>query len=378
LWVSFAGDNRFEWRVFRNSVVRWFALRFKSAPRHHFVTCLQCGFLIATPSILAGADIALAHPQPIPASQQALQTAADLVKVDVSVADKRGNFLADLSQNDFRVLDNGLEQATVFFMPVETPAQIVVMIEAGPAVYLIHSEHLSAAYALVNGLDPGDRVALVAYDEAPRQILAFTSDKSALLPALAEIQYNMGMGDLNFYGSLSQVLDWLKPVSGKRALVLLTTGLDSSQPSLWGALAEKLRREDLVIFPVALGGALRGAKSPSKGKPSGSSSVASIRLSPPDTIVSFAKADQALRSLAAITGGSAYFPGSREDFLSIYGKIAAALRHQYVLGFVPSHDGKYHSISVELAASNGQPVRPKKRKAEYHVFARAGYLAPGP
>ena len=39
--------------------------------------------------------------------------------------------------------------------------------------------------------------------------------------------------------------------------MLLTTGLDSSPPARWDALVQKLRTQDVVIFPVAFGGALR-------------------------------------------------------------------------------------------------------------------------
>jgi VWFA-related protein len=340
---------------------------------------VRCAFLFATMGMFALAICARACPLPNP--QEALQTTADLVKVDVSVADRRGNFLAGLRQEDFRILDNGKEQATAFFLPVETPAEILVMIETGPAVYLIRSEHLAAAYTLMNGLDPSDRVALVAYDQAPRQILAFTSDKSAWLSSLGEIQYNIGMGDLNLYGSLSQVLDWLNPIRGKTALVLLTTGLDSSQPSRRDALVQKLRRVDIAIFAVALGGALRSstkAKLPNKKDISANNLNTKVVSPVPENTVSFAQADQDLRGLAATTGGNAYFPSSREDFLSIYRKIAAALRHQYVLGFVPSHDGQYHSLAVQLVARSGQSTKPGSRKPEYQVSARTGYLAPGP
>ena len=348
---------------------------------HHRRILIQvlCAFLFATMGMFASAICTPASPLPTP--QETLQTTADLVKVDVSVADRRGNFLAGLTQKDFRILDNGMEQATAFFLPVETPAQILVMVETGPAVYLIRSEHLTAAYALLNGLDPSDRVALVAYDQAPRQILAFTSDKPALLSALGEIQYNIGMGDLNLYGSLSQVLDWLNPITGKRAVVLLTTGLDSSQPSRRNALVQKLLRDDIVIFAVALGGELRSsakAKLPHKRNTFANSPNTNVVSPVPENTVSFAQADQDLRSLTATTGGNAYFPASREDFLSIYREIAAAVRHQYVLGFIPSHDGQYHSLAVELLARSGQSRKPGSRKPEYKVFARAGYLAPGP
>jgi hypothetical protein len=93
---------------------------------------------------------------------------------------------------------------------------------------------------------------------------------------------------------------------------------------------------------------------------------------------SFAKADRALRSLATITGGRAYFPRSDQDFVPIYHEIASALRHQYVIGIAPAHDGEFHSLTVEPLGANGQPMNPPSKKPVVRVFAREGYLAPGP
>ena len=115
----------------------------------------------------------------------------------------------------------------------------------------------AAAYAFLDGLAPDDEVALVSYSQSPQAILPFTADKSALAAALSQIQYTLGMGDLNFYDSVSTVLDWIAPLHGKKAIVLLTTGLDSSPPERWDALAQKLRKDDTVLFAVALGGSLR-------------------------------------------------------------------------------------------------------------------------
>ena len=310
---------------------------------------------------------------------QSLQTAAELVKVDVSVADAHGNFLAGLTQKDFRILDNGAERQVTFFLPVDAPASILVVMETGPAVYLIHDQHLTAAYSLVDGLNPGDQVGLVTYDQAARRVLAFTSDKSALLSALGAVEYNIGMGQLNFHGSLLQILDWLEPVSGKRAIVLLATGLDTSAPAEWRALTDKLRSSDVVIYPVALGGSLRAASNPkarSSKKISPGRSSANPASSAPDNPVSFARADADLRALAAMTGGEAFFPDPRDDFASIYRQVAAALRHQYVLGFAPSHDGQYHSLSVELVSASSHLSGGAQKKTENHIYARAGYLAP--
>ena len=202
-------------------------------------------------------SITIAQDQPANAAQQPLRVNTEIVQLNVSVLAAGGDFVSGLERKNFRVLDGGVEQPLVFFAPTDAPAQILVMVETGPAVYLIQNQHIAAAYALLQGLAPDDQVSLVTYDQAPRAVLAFTPDQNALLSALGQIQFSVGMGDLNFYDSISTVLDWIAPVNGKKALVLLTTGIDSSSPGRWEALVRKLRASDVVIFPVALGGWLR-------------------------------------------------------------------------------------------------------------------------
>jgi len=301
--------------------------------------------------------------------------------MDVTVLDRHGNFIGGMAQKDFRILDGAMEQPIVFFAPVDAPAQVLVLVETSPAVYLIHHQHLLAAYALLEGLAPDDQVALVAYDQAPHPILAFTPNKPALAAALNQLQYTLGAGELNFFDSISTALDWLAPVEGKKALVILSTGLDSSPASRWEALTEKLRANDVVIYPVALGGSLRQPEAKRK-KPAKSARDAGSQSPQPASEtanpLSFAKADTALRSLAKITGGHAYFPVSANDFEPIYREIAAALRHQYVLGIVPARDGRFHTLAVQVIGANGQLVPAEGKNAEYRIAAREGYLAPRP
>lgn len=308
---------------------------------------------------------------------QPLAVATEMVKVEASVLDRQGEFASGLAQKDFRVLDNGAEQPIVFFAPVEAPAQIVVMIETSPAVYLISSQHLTAAYALLDGLAPDDRVGLVTYSDVPRAVLNFTADKGALIAALSGMQYTIGMGQLNFYDSVSHLLDWLPAGTGKTALVLLTTGLDSSSPARWEALVQKLRGRDAVIFPVALGGSLRGRTvKKSKGKKHAAGAGSEGSEASPEA--NFAKADETLTALATMTGGRVYFPETEQDFAPAYREIAAALRHQYVLGIAPSHDGQYHALTVELRATAGGPPNASAKRGPYRILVRQGYLAPAP
>ncbi len=305
-----------------------------------------------------------------PAAQQPLRVATEMVKINLSVMANSGDFIAGLEQKNFRVLDSGTEQPIVFFASTDAPAQIMVMVETSPAVYLIQNEHLTAAFALVQGLAPDDQVALVTYSQEPHAVLSFTTDKTALTNALGQIQYTLGMGQLNFFDSISTVLDWVSPLPGKKALVLLTTGLDSSPPACWDALVQKLRSQDVVIFPVALGGSLRRPLDKKK-KPVGATPAN-------DASLSFENADRALFALADMTGGNAFFPMTPKDFFPVYHEIAAALRHQYLLGVAPAHDGKFHPLTVQILGNEGQPAPKEGKNSVYRVFARQGYQSPGP
>ena len=314
-------------------------------------------------------------------AQPPIRSTAELVKVDLSVADQHGHFISGLEQSNFRILEDGVERAIAFFAPMESPAQVLVVVETSPAVYLIHNQHLLAAYELLAGLGADDQVALITYDQSAHPILAFTPDKSALTAALGRIQYTLGSTQLNFYDSVSTALDWVAPLSGKKALVLLTTGLDSSPPARWDALMQKLRAEDAVIFPVALGGSLR-QPAEKKGKPAKNARNANAQTeasaSDTENPLSFAKADAALNALATATGGRAYFPESANDFVAIYREIASALRHQYVIGIVPEHDGRFHTLSVQIFENNGVNSANGAKQPERRIFARQGYLAPAP
>lgn len=295
-----------------------------------------------------------------------LRRNVDLVSVDVAVSDPRGNYLHNLNRENFRVLEDGVERPITIFASSEAPALVLVLVETGPSVYLIQQQHLGAARTLLEGLRAKDWVALAAYDQSPRVLRIFTQQKEDVLRGLQGMGFSAGASELYFFKSLSTVLDWLEPVPGRKALVVLTTGLDTEKPRRWDALAEKLSSSEVVVYPIALGGTLREfrkAKWPEMDEGTG---------------LSFAQADRDLKEMARLTGGRAYFPRKAKDFESIYREISAVVRHTYNLGFAPTaHDGAFHKIDVQVLDAKGRVLSPEENKKRgYHIQARQGYLAP--
>ncbi|HJY85884.1 MAG TPA: VWA domain-containing protein [Candidatus Acidoferrales bacterium] len=302
------------------------------------------------------------------------------VNVEVTVTDAQGNFVSNLRRENFRVLDEGREQPVTNFSSIEAPAQVLVLVETSPAVYLIHRQHLHAAYALLEGLAEDDRVALATYDGTARLVLGFTANKQEVAQALGALDYNLGTGQLNLFEALCATIEWLKPLSGKKAIVLLTTGLDTSGSSRRDKLLHELRATDAVVLPIALGGELRqpdAKKSKTKRAPA-------VRTAE-EPELSFQEADRTLKTIAETSGGHAYFPRDARDFTRIYQQISALLRHQYSLGFPPLiHDARYHKVQVQVLDAQGrvigpaEAVSPADAAAAYGVRSRPGYMAPGP
>ncbi|HZV60257.1 MAG TPA: hypothetical protein VFF42_07940, partial [Candidatus Eremiobacteraceae bacterium] len=73
-----------------------------------------------------------------------IRVTVDRVSVGVLVTDPSGKFAEGLRRNNFHIFDNGVEQPITDFLDVEEPAQALVLIEAGPAVYLLEGSHLRA------------------------------------------------------------------------------------------------------------------------------------------------------------------------------------------------------------------------------------------
>ncbi len=302
-----------------------------------------------------------------------IRVSVDRVNVGVVVTNSRGEFVGGLHREDFHVFDNGAERPVTDFLNVDEPAQILLLIEAGPAVYLLEGGHLQAVHALLEGLSPGDRVAIARYNEAAEPILNFTSDKFTAAAALDQLRFDLGFGQLNLASSLSTALDWLARVPGKKSLILLSTGVDTSPSAIAQNLLRRLKSSDVRVLAISLGGELRVAKTAEKkhskkDQPLPEKSQAAAE--------GFAIADEELNAIAEANGGRTYFPKSPKDFDAVFAEIAQLVRHEYDLAFIPPvHDGKVHSIEVRILTSMNATTTPAE---VYRVDHRQAYIAPAP
>src|SRR5947209_9491475 len=144
-----------------DSVARIFSLIHGAAGR-----CLR----VALAFLLTACSCAAQEPQAAPAIRVSVQR----VNVSVTVTDVAGNFVEGLRRDDFRVFDNDVEQPITDFLPLEEPAQVLLLVESGPAVLFLSKNHLLAADEFLTSIAPHDRVAIASYTRAPEPLLNFT------------------------------------------------------------------------------------------------------------------------------------------------------------------------------------------------------------
>jgi Ca-activated chloride channel homolog len=293
----------------------------------------------------------------------------NLVTIPVTVTGRGGQFIGGLQRENFRLLVDGTEQPIEYFASEQESARVLVLVETGPAVFLLRGEHIAAAGALLDGLAPEDRVAVGAYNDVPRLLLDFTTNKQQAEASLNSLMYGLGSAELNLYDSLASAVAWAEPAGGKYAIVALTTGLDSSGsgPGSWERLSQVLRQSNVLLLPVALGGELRGVRMPHENG------------SPDAEQGSFERSDAVLKAIAAETGGQVFFPRSAKDFAETYRRIASLLNHQYSLGFTTppgEPPGQEHTLQVQVVDERGRPFDGKQAKPAYGVNYRRGFSTP--
>jgi len=338
----------------------------------------EAGATVARPKKKAEEAPPVPKPKRAPAPPETKDLAtfkseANLVTVDVSVLDSKGNFIPNIPKDRFRILEDNVPQQIVNFGPSEAPMTVCMVIEFSNLFQQFWSESwyqtLAASYGFMQTLRPEDWVAVVAYDLKPEILSDFTQDKSKAYEGMRRLQI-AAFSESNMYDALSDTIDRMKDIEGRKAIVLISSGIDTFSKLTFDKIRRIVQTGGTTIYPIGLMQALRewydaaGAMGPIQ------------RLN-------FLEADNQLNTFARESGGVAFFPRFYGEFPSIFQQISTSLRNQYRVTYDPSnaaHDGKFRKIKVQLIDPQTNKelriVDQKGKNVKYQVLAKAGYNAP--
>jgi VWFA-related protein len=308
---------------------------------------LVCGVALASL-----AQIPIPNAQPAPPGQAAggqgpnIKVDVNLVVLHTTVLDDRGRFAEGLKQENFRVLEDKVEQKLAVFKREDVPVSMGLVIDNSGSMRDKRSRVNEAALTLVQTSNPQDEAFVVNFNDDFYLDLDkdFTSSVPELKEALERID---SRGSTALYDAVIGSLDHLKKASkDKRVLLVVTDGEDNTSHNSLDKAIKEVQKTDTVIYTIGL--LSEESKKNSK------------------------RAKKALEQLAQASGGLAFFPENVDDVRNICEQVARDIRNQYTLAYYPTNtkrDGTFRTVQVE--------VIPPRGRGKLVARTRNGYYAPG-
>jgi Ca-activated chloride channel homolog len=331
-----------------------------------------------------------------------------LVSVPAVVTNSAGHPIAGLRAENFRVFENGQPQVISNFATTDAPFEVALLLDTSGSTRADVALIRRAANLFIDSLRAGDRVAIVSFNivREERDSLAtvevktaLTSDRGRLRRALESVGASNGTP---FYDALERISDEVfrepasEEVRGRRAVVALTDGVDSSSDAEFAEARARLLGAGVTCYFIQVNtedyveerlmrdcndfGTLRLSRTQLQryrkifvpGAPAGDYNSfcqlgAFERMQISRQLYNLARMEMA--DLARSSGGRAFVAADLRDARAAFAQIATEIGTQYSLGYYPANkvrDGRFRTIRVELrGVARGAQVR-----------AREGYQAP--
>jgi VWFA-related protein len=251
----------------------------------------------------------------------------------------------NLTKEDFAVVEDETEQEISFFSTVETPFDLVLLLDFSGSTVEKRGLIKKAAQRFVEYARPNDRIAVVVFATEIKIVAELTADKNLLAQKIKEIEVN---GGSPIWDSLKFVYQKVIPkdTAGRRsAVVFMTDAEDGSKDATFADVMEMVREGETTIFSVYLDARRYSGQYLERVK---------------------RKSQQTLWMLAEESGGQFYKADDVKDLNGIYEQIINDVGKVYSLGYEPKNetrDGGWRNLTVKL--KNKPDLITKTRKGYY-------------
>ena len=278
-------------------------------------------------------------------TEEEVRVETTLVTIPVSVFDRNGLYIPNLSKENFTVFEDGKEQEIAYFGTSEKPFTVVLLIDTSPSTEYQIDEIRSAAVAFVDQLKPQDRVMVIEFDGNVHVLTEATSDRQLIYKGIRKADFGGGT-------ALYDAVDFslrkrLNAIEGRKAIVLFTDGVDTqSGKATYDSTVALAEESDSLIFPIYYNTYLETRRqSTTVYDPFPDPIWGRQRRTYPSPAGTrpeeYALGKKYLEELADYTGGRVFRPESTPGGLTrAFEGIAEELRRQYQIGYVPADEGK--------------------------------------
>jgi Ca-activated chloride channel homolog len=346
-----------------------------------FVIVVLCAGLAGGRSVASQSQSQSQRPSPSPTprtreelpqdSDEVIKVETNLTNIFFTAADKNKRFVSDLKAEDIRVLEDGQPQEIFTFQQnIDLPLSIAILIDTSASEErTLPDEKIAARAFLENVLRANkDEAAILSFTGETTLEQGFTGSLERLRRAIDRVEFVPPSG----YVGGGVVVNGTPPISGtnqslagstaiwdavwatseellmtsaehtRRAIIVLTDGVDTSSRMKSHEAIERAQKADALIYAIGIGDRY-----------------------------SFNVEEGVLRKIAEKTGGRAYFPRHERDLNDAFLQIQRDLREQYLVAYSPQNkarDGSYRRIEIQL-------VNPGLKQKDLKLNYRSGYFA---
>ena len=301
------------------------------------------------------------------------RTHTEIVIVPVTVKNRDGQLIGDLRSDEFRVLQDGIEQKIIRFTSDPYPLSSVVVIDNNLSQKQ-SAQVQKSLIAIAAGFGPGDEVAVVTYDQFPKTVSDFSFNNDQLFSTLKRLDLGSHFPGAGFDGgpltagptANGHSLENGAPTPLGAKLPPQSKCLDDAVYAAAEMLKGRGRDRRKTVFLISDGNNSR------RNEHSFNQAI-QLLLTADVSVYSISVGHALLQhetarleKYAQDTGGDAFFAGNAADLERLYSKVTEQARNQYILAFTPEEADRtkdYHTIEVRV------------RRPDLDVSAREGYYS---
>jgi len=305
-----------------------------------------------------------------------LRLRAEEVLLNVTITDPYGHQATDLVKDEFIIAEDGQRQDIASFVLSSVPVNVVLLLDASGSIVTEINSLRDAAMHFVNQLGPEDKTSVIEFHTDLELIQDWTAKAEDVKHALSwrfkpgKVQTKDGSftyGSTALYDALFSTADeQLAKVEGRKAIILLTDGDDTSSKLSYEQAVASIVKSGAVVYVISKARAFINELERYRGKAARVFGGSTAQQADVFT-ARFERAERLMTDVAKRTGGRIYSPLADDEMKDVYAQVARELKNQYIVTYIPKnlqHDGRLRHVNVYLTRSG------------YSARTRDSYYAP--
>jgi Ca-activated chloride channel family protein len=299
--------------------------------------------------------LCLASLASLPSSAQqtpVFRTGIDLINVGVTVTDKKGNLVTDLTADDFEIVEDGRKQALRYFAagdPVGPdhpgPAlHLGVVLDVSGSMGEDMNFSKTASIKFLNRLLDAVDITVLDFDT---EVRGARYSQAEFARVVERIRQKKASGYTALYDAIGVYLDGAGGQDGRKIMLVYTDGGDTRSSIAFHELIDLLKASDVTVYAI---GELEHQSASSK-----------------------TEQRRVLQQIAEVTGGEAFFPTTVKELDSVYDKVVAQIRAQYTVGYLSTNekaDGAWRKVEIKVVRKDGRDLRVRARKGYFAAYKK--------